>query len=221
MRALTVYQERILSNMEPPERVRTALIAVVEMSFLPIAHFLTGMTILPCYRVPTRPRTASMTLFPWTAVDALCQSLLLAALTTMSTPTPPLAHAPRASPAMPLPLAPRRHTKWTLRPPETCRANAVATWGQGVCYYLLLLFWWGHVGRLLPPASASTTPRAESRAAVHGRSMWHPPTPSRAVVSAVLPLRAAVVLGWLLAPAEAAPTPDLPLPPRAAGVKYL
>ena len=39
MRALTVYQERILSNMEPPERVRTALIAVVEMSFLPIAHF--------------------------------------------------------------------------------------------------------------------------------------------------------------------------------------
>ena len=53
MRALTVYQERILSNMEPPERVRTALIAVVEMSFLPIAHFLTGMTILPCYRPST------------------------------------------------------------------------------------------------------------------------------------------------------------------------
>ena len=35
-----MYQERILSNMEPPERVRTAPIAVVEMCFLPIAHFL-------------------------------------------------------------------------------------------------------------------------------------------------------------------------------------
>ena len=44
MRALTVYQERILSNMEPPERVRTAPIAVVEMRFLPIAHFLSGMS---------------------------------------------------------------------------------------------------------------------------------------------------------------------------------
>ena len=124
------------------------------------------------------------------AVAALCQGLLLAALITMSTPTPPLAHAPRASPAMPLPLAPRRHTKWTPRLPETCRADAVATWGQGVCYFFLLL-WWGHVGRLLPSTSASMTPRAESQA----------------VVSVVLPLRAAVVLGWLLAPAEAAPTP--------------
>ena len=151
------------------------------------------------------------------AVAALCQSLLLAALIAMSTPTPPLAHAPRASPAMPLPLAPRRHTKWTPRLPETCRADAVATWGQGVCYFFLLP-WWGHVGRLLPSASASTTPRAESRAAVRSRSMWHPPTPSRAVVSVVLPLRAAVVLGWLLAPAEAAPTPDLPPPPLPGGI---
>ena len=55
---LTATSVSVSTNMEPPDAVRSAPIAMTETSFLFIVLFLASMKDLPCCRVPAQPSMA-------------------------------------------------------------------------------------------------------------------------------------------------------------------
>ena len=90
---LTATSVSVSTNMEPPDAVRSAPIAMTETSFLFIVPFLASMTNLPCCRVPAQLSMAYKEIFPRPASLTLCCSALPAitasgALLLHSTPVP-------------------------------------------------------------------------------------------------------------------------------------